>query len=654
MTMNKTLKHVLLLSLIVVNAIPVLAQETKQQYWPKIIPLEQITITIYKPEIESFNHNKIEVRAAFNIYDRTRLPIFGALWFSAMVHIDKSAKTVLYDNITMVNADFPDITEAKKKEFRELLKSVIPTWQFNASLDNLTIAVKNANTSEQSSNSLNNSPPNIFYEQVNTELVFIDGDPILKEIEGSKLYKYVVNTPYFIILSTSDNYFYLQTGAWWFRTDNIYGDWSPIAAPPQSIAALAIKSQEVNLQKNNELITNSSTRPQLYVVLHQAALIQTNGEAEFTNIQGTSLSYASNTENDLLKDNKTGLFYVRLSGRWYKSTSLNRGAWSFVPPDSLPVYFKKIPGSSTRGHLRISIPGTPEAMSAALDNGIPQTAIVDRVHAKIMVEYDGEPLFESIEGTKLEYAVNTNLSIIKTAKNQFYAVDEAIWFTSNSPTENWTVSTMVPQEVMSIPPSSPVYNIKYVYIYDYSDEYVYVGYTGGYTGTFLYQGCLFYGTGYQYKPWYKSKYYPRPLTYAFGVNRTGGNSNIRVTVGIGFGYGYPGFYSPYGYGYGGYGSYSTATINGGYELKQGYERKALDPSNIYNNRTQGIVSTQQVRRNNPYEILPANQQGTDGRHIPPTNLYSDKSGNIYKQHDDGSWHKRTDGVWVKVKGKPAF
>jgi hypothetical protein len=279
------------------------------------------------------------------------------------------------------------------------------------------------------------------------------------------------------------------------------------------------------------------------------------------------------------------------------------------------------------------------------------------------VIYDGDPVFQAIDGTTLSFAINTSSSVLKTTNIEYYAVDEAVWFTSDSPVDNWVVATKVPEEVQKIPPSSPIYNIKFVYVYDYSPEYVYVGYTGGYLGSYLFQGCLFYGTGYQYKPWYKSKYIPRPVTYAFGVNRTKSKSNITVSVGVGYGgyggYGHRGFYSPYGYGgYGGYGygygvgSHYSTSVSGNYELKKGYESKPLDQVNIYNNRAHGIIVSDHVRRNNPYKIVPEEQEAIDGSRLTPTNLYSNSAGDIYKQENDGTWSKRIDGVWVKTKENP--
>jgi len=40
-------------------------------------------------------------------------------------------------------------------------------------------------------------------------------------------------------------------------------------------------------------------------------------------------------------------------------------------------------------------------------------------------------------------------------------------------------------------------------------QYVYVGYTPGYMGCYVYGPTIVYGTGFYYRPWYRTIYYPR-------------------------------------------------------------------------------------------------------------------------------------------------
>jgi len=77
------------------------------------------------------------------------------------------------------------------------------------------------------------------------------------------------------------------------------------------------------------------------------------------------------------------------------------------------------------------------------------------------------------------------------------------------------VCVSVPYDVENIPPSSPVHHVRYVYIYDYTPDIVYVGYTPGYTGCYIYGPTVVYGTGYYYHSWYGTYYYPRPRTFGY-------------------------------------------------------------------------------------------------------------------------------------------
>jgi hypothetical protein len=72
----------------------------------------------------------------------------------------------------------------------------------------------------------------------------------------------------------------------------------------------------------------------------------------------------------------------------------------------------------------------------------------------------------------------------------------------------------VPAAIYTIPPSSPIYYVTYVRIYEATPQYVYVGYTPGYLGVVVSPyGTVVYGTGYVYSPWVGTVWYPPPYTY---------------------------------------------------------------------------------------------------------------------------------------------
>ena len=68
-----------------------------------------------------------------------------------------------------------------------------------------------------------------------------------------------------------------------------------------------------------------------------------------------------------------------------------------------------------------SVPGTPEAEDAVLIAQIPTTATVNAAQAAaaVKVSYVGEPQFQPITGTTMQYATNTPNKVIQVGA-QYY------------------------------------------------------------------------------------------------------------------------------------------------------------------------------------------------------------------------------------------
>ena len=656
--------HKKLLALLPAFFIYNLYAQSSKVYWPKQIEVDEIVITIYDPEPEEFADNILNARAAFSIYDKKHLPIFGAMWFRCLVLTDIKKNEVYFTNISLVNANFPNANAEKISALQNLIEEQAQYWQFNANLKNFYSEIEVININNELNDELKNNPPKIYYAKEPTILVYIDGEPIFGNIGGSQLYQYVVNSPHFIVKSQSDQQFYLKGASWWYTSSTATGPWKPIDAPPNQIRILASKADELN-RKGDKVTDLGNIQPKLIVTQEPSELIQTFGEPEIKQVYENLFSII-NSDDEIIFDSYSDYYYILISGRWYKTRKLPSGTWSFVGPDEMPEVFRMIPADSPLAHLKLSIQGTPEAISASLNNGIPQTAVVDRLKAKMILEYDGEPQFEPIDGTSLKYAVNSGGSVIVTTDNRFYAVDQAVWFVADNAKGPWLVSDHYPKEVRRIPPSCPVFNMKFVHIYDSNDKVVYVGYTPGYLGAFLYKGVVYYGTGYQYKSWYGNKYIPRPNTYGYGAKQKkavgAGNVSFYAAAGMGgpmMGMGFGGY--PYGWGFGmgypmwgmGYGMWNQAAYNqywyAGQKVAidpQVVEEKPIDLVNIYNNRVEGIVITETTRKNDP--MKPVILQD---REIVPHDLYVDKDGNLYKKDIKGNWFERDGDSWEKTARK---
>jgi hypothetical protein len=643
------------------------ARAEEPSNWPRKIEHNGATIIIYTPQVESLTANTLESRAAISITNEEfTTPVFGAMWFDCQIATDRDDRTVELLNMKVTAARFPDIEDESIQKLSALLEEEVPKWEMELSLDNLLADLESKQVSTELSENLNNAPPDIIFTSSPAMLILVDGDPRFEEIEKSN-YERVINTPYFIVKDTKKGHYYINGGDNWYISDN-FDSWEVTTKVPkklEDIAEEALKDEEGEVSEDGEVIEEEEVIPSLILRTTPAELLQSDGEPEYETIEGTSILFMSNTADDILMNIETQEYYILVAGRWYSSKSLTDGPWVFVDPKSVPEGFSSIPADSDMGSVRSSVAGTQEAQEALLENQIPQTAEVDRNEAKLEVTYDGQPQFEQVGDTEMKYAVNTDKSVLQIDK-LYYCCDNAIWFESDSPNGPWIVSIEVPGSVQEIPAESPVYNVKYVYIYESTPEVVYVGYTPGYVYSYSYMGCVYYGTGYYYQPWYGAYYYPRPVTYGYSVHYnpyTGWGFSFGASYGwmtYGWGSPYRGWWGPSGYRHGyhygyrhGYHSGYRAGYRAGYHAGSRhshpratpYSNRAMPTNNVYKNRAQGVART----GNNRYDPKTGSQISTADRGRPnaqpantPNNVYTDRNGDVYRK-EGNDWNRVSNG-----------
>ncbi|HRI20745.1 MAG TPA: hypothetical protein PLA68_07315, partial [Panacibacter sp.] len=449
----------------------------QSDFWPKEISMNGGgKITMYQPQPESLNGNKLAARAAVSVRKSNNdEPVFGAVWFDANLLTDKDSRTATIESITVKQTKINGIdNDNDLQDFAELLESEVPKWNYEMSVDRLLTSIEQ----EQQTNDadIKNDAPKIIYTTTPSTLITIDGEPRIQMDDDLKMER-VINSPFLIVKNPDDRKFYLYGGGFWYASSAVTGGYAPVSKLPSKIKPVdeQMKQQEKEASKEKEQVNEPDSPTDIIISTEPAELLQTEGEATFKSIQGTSLLYADNSLDEIFKDINSQKNYILLAGRWYSSTSLN-GPWTYVPSDKLPEDFAKIPQGSEKDGVLASVAGTDAAAEAVMDAQIPQTAKVDRSAATCEVYYDGDPKFSSIENTSLYVAENSNITVIK-ANNKYYAVDNGVWFISNQATGPWQASTERPTDIEKIPPESSAYNTKYVYIYDVSPDYIYTGYT---------------------------------------------------------------------------------------------------------------------------------------------------------------------------------
>lgn len=507
--MNRLLLSVFWILLTLASLPSLFAQESD---WPRTVPLGQGMVTIYSPQIDAMEDNVIQYRSAI-AYRATAgsEPVFGAAWFESPAKIDSENRIVSPFGLSLTETRFPAGTKDIQSEFAMVLAQQSPGWNLDFSLDELDSALK---TAESESKAVNTTPPKIVYRDHPALLISIDGEPVLREVENSS-YKAVINTPYPLI--SDGKYYYLNAARdVWYRARKATGPYQFEPSPPAAIAAMVSPDDEVTTESQAAEPITAANAPEIVVTTEQSELIVTDGPAAFVPLVD-DLLVLQNSNDDVFMHVSSQKFYIVLAGRWYQSDSLT-GPWAYQPADDLPKAFANIPRDSNQADSRVYVAGTEEARDAVLDAQVPQTAAVKRGEVDLEVKYDGEPVYQPVDGTDLVYIQNTGSTVLVSG-GLYYLVEEGVWYVSASPNGPWQVSDHRPEQVDTILPTSPVYNTKYVHVYDSTPSVVYVGYTPGYTGSYVYRNTIFYGTGWYYRPWVSPYYYyPRFSTWGFNVS----------------------------------------------------------------------------------------------------------------------------------------
>ncbi len=660
--------------------------------WPQEIDLPNGgKVVIYQPQPESLQGNTTRGRAAFSVKkDAGAEPVFGALFYEALLATDRDTRTADLEKLTILQVKLPGLTdEAKIRQLKTLIETEVPKWNLVISLDVLVASIEQESGARNSDN-FKNDAPEIIYRNAPSTLVLIDGDPVIKNDKDLDADK-VVNTPYFIFKEGKQ--WNLYTDGIWYKSTEVLTGWTPNVNLSKKLVSIndQIKAQEKEQNGGKEL-TTSPKATAIIVRTKPAELLQTEGDAAYKTLEGTGLLYVNNSPNDIFKDINSQLNYVLLAGRWYSTPSLSNGPYTYVPSDELPEDFARIPEGSEKDAVLANIAGTQAAEEALLDNAIPQTAKVDRKTATIDVQYDGNPQFKAIENTSLQLAENSNLTVMRDASGKYFALDNGVWFTSSNATGPWVVANERPKDVENIPANSEAYNTKYVYVYDSTPEYVYMGYTPGYMGSYIYGPTIVYGTGWYYRPWYGMYYYPRPVTWGFGFSYNpwyGWSFGFGFNVGFmhfGFGWGGGGWYGggwgggwfgppmyrppyrPWGPGWGGgyYGGGNTFINNGNININIG------SGNNIYNDK-KGVFTKDKGRDNianrpatrpgetgprpavNDREGVFQNKKGPDAKPAsrPDNNVFTDKKGDVFQRDDKGKVQRRdnTSNNWKPISNQ---
>jgi len=631
--------------------------------WPMRTSAGDSDVTIFQPQLDDFQGDKLTARAAVSVSKAGQQePVFGAVWLESRVATDRVARTVQIIEVNVTRTRFPGLDGPTEQSVAAAVRQALLSRPVTLSLDQLLAMVETVQKQQAAAAALQTSPPQVIFREHPTVKVQYDGPPRMLATPGSPLLP-VANTPFFIVLDPAVKTYYLKGAGRWFSAPDPLGPFQAAAQVPADVAGLADASDYKDPQQ--PLSNSQAAALEIMTATEPTELIWTDGPPQMGTIPGTDLLYVTNTDSDMFLLIDTQQIYLLLSGRWFVAPG-RQGPWTFVPPDRLPDDFRRIPPNSDKGDVLAHVAGTQAANDAVADSYIPQTATVDRHQFdQPAITYDGEPQFQPVEQTSCSYAVNCDNPVVLVS-GRYYCCYNAVWYESAVARGPWGVCAVVPAPIYQLPPSCPIYGCRFVYVYGYTPDVVYCGYTPGYVGCYPFDGVVVYGTGYYYRPWWgRAVYYPRPWTFGFAAHYNSyvghwGFSFALASGGAGRWIGE----GPRSWGrrgdWFGYGGYRPVVVHNDVHVdifRTQYQARVREgrpqqvrtdqySRNLYDRRND-------VRLNTPRGVEPLRARPGPAAAQPPVrnDVFADRSGNVYRRTVDG-WQTQNKGKW-ESSGPPA-
>jgi len=685
--------------------------------FPQVFDAGTHEIVKYQPQIDEWKDFKfLKARMAVSIQKKGSEdePKYISIEFEADTTVDKENEVVYIGPRKVSKWTFVDAKdEAEEEALKKILvKAGNAKTPIKVSLAAMVASVEQSEVMTRDI-TVNLDPPPIFYADGPAVMVSFMGEPDFKAVDPKKnKVLFALNTNWDILMDVASSTYYLLIEDGWVKTQDLQkGPWALVDKLPASFSDLP---DDDNWKDVRAALKPQpfETVPKVFVSNRPAELIETEGAPKMSPISGTKLMFISNTESDIFFLSTDSYYYYLVEGRWFKSKSLSTG-WKAATMD-LPEEFAKIPEDHEKGYVLASVQGSDVAEAAAVKASIPETATIERKDASVEVEYEGEPQFEPIKGSKdVQYAVNTENDVF-LSNAKYYCCYQGAWFESASPAGPWIACDSVDKAIYTIPASAPQHNVTYVQVYNSTPTTVQYGYTSGYTGQYLFRGLLLFGAGYwigshnshyHYNHWYRPSYigwgcgarwgwhggYHRPCRWGYGPYG-GGVRPVHYRPGHGYhrphhyyGHNRPGHsrpgYSPWrppgGHRPGvrpvPYGSWGNKAKLDNRMARNRYNRSrdsVLRPVTRPSTRPNLRPVTRPVGKpgvrpgvkpgvrpgvkpGGGASILPATRPGTRPSKRP--DVYVGKDGKIYKKDKGGKWQQRDKSGWKdsKVPTRPS-
>ncbi|MHC4224698.1 MAG: hypothetical protein ACYSUN_11955 [Planctomycetota bacterium] len=608
--------------------------------WPRILTVDgNVRLVLHQPQVQSwkgFQALDVILVATIEIPEEGGEieEAIGTVRLKMKTTLDHAREIAVVEEPEVVEVRFLTLDDDGLKKVREVIAKAARVGTREIQIADLIAAVGPA-PGEEKTVEIRTEPPKVIFSRELAILVVFDGEPVFEPIEGTDLLL-ALNTPSLLFQHAKTGWLYMYGWDSWIKARDHKSRWVASPQLPSAFRKLPDKDIWSELKKNIPgRPLKDEDLPKVHVATEPTELVVTFGEPTFKPIEGTSLTWVDNTEGDIFLNAKDGLYYVLLSGRWYRTRGKDHPL-EFCTND-LPGDFRKISPEHEAGRVLASVPGTSEAEIALTSNLLPRQAVVKRGEVDLKVTYLGAPRFEPIEGTKVAFATNTSLDVLRVGDG-YHCCAAGVWFSAGSPQGPWKLSERVPAEIYTVPSRHPLYSVTFVKVANATSEEVTYSYTAGYFGSYAHGGVVVWGTGWDHtwsvENWrhgWQNRHYWLEELYNDALHQW----HRSLTYGQGRWYDHlTGIYRVSHDAM----SHAKVRVHRG-QAYRSWRGKAVLPA---------------VSRRAPEPEKPAKKKKPTRVAKSSADLYAGADGKVYKR-SHGSWYRqKADGSWIHLSGRPTL
>src|SRR5258705_1071796 len=192
--------------------------------WPRQKSSPAGILVYYQPQVDDWaNYKDLKFRMAFSLTPTGGKQVVGVVDIEAQTEVSVDDRTVSINNLTITGTHFPSLDAPTANQMDQLVRTFLPPGNsVTIALYRLVACVKKSQST--TSVPVRNDPPLIFVSNQPALLVQVDGQPVLGQIQSTKL-QFVVNTNWPLFFDQSSSSYYLFTGKQWLTSGRLNDAW---------------------------------------------------------------------------------------------------------------------------------------------------------------------------------------------------------------------------------------------------------------------------------------------------------------------------------------------------------------------------------------------------------------------------------------------